>query len=275
MQTKEIDTSIKEKSNILILADYSEGNMAAIHFAMRYLYRPGSSIHIIQTWQKPNFGSSMIRDLSPMLENIANSELESLRNHLQKRYSMPDEQIHLISHEGDLTSFFGTESYKSQEWQIVMGSRSYENLFTNKSRMDELIDQVSQDLFMLVGLEKNNEISEIFMLADTPKTASSNLSVLKKIAVSEKPSISVCLSQAFESSEDRKKRVLPLIENCKGAKVDVSQVENGVGQKELREFSMGKGSKLIMFEKNSKRKFQNGFKACLDAWLLKSKGIHV
>jgi len=275
MQTKEIDTSISGKSNILILADYSEGNMAAIHFAMRYLYRPGSSIHIIQTWQKPNFGSSMIRDLSPMLENIANSELDSLKSHLQKRYSMPDEQIRLISHEGDLASFFGTEFYKSQEWQIVMGSRNYENLFTNKSRMNELIEQVSQDLFMLVGFEHNNEISEIFMLADTPKTASSNLSVLKKIAVSENPNISVCLSQAFESTEDRKERVLPLIENCKGAKIGVSLIENGTGQKELREFSKGKGNRLIMFEKNTKRKFQNGFKTCLDSWLLKSKGIRV
>jgi len=275
MQTKEIDTSIKGKSNILILADYSEGNRAAIHFAMRYLYRPGSLIHIIQTWQKPNFGSSMVRDLSPMLEGIANSELGSLKSHLQSRYSMPDNQIRLIPFEGDLPTYFKTEPYKSQEWQVVMGSRNYESLFSNKSRMNELIDQVSQDLFVLVGLEDNNSISEIFMLADTSETATSNLSVLKKIAISENPNINVCLSQAFETSEDRKKRVLPLIENCKGSNVTFSQVEKGEGQKEIQEFAKNNRSQLVMLEKNPQRKFQNGMKACLDSWLLKSKGIRV
>lgn len=275
MQIKEIDTSIKGKSNILILADYSEGNRAAIHFAMRYLYRPGSSIHIIQTWQKPNFGSSMVRDLSPMLKGIANSELCSLKLHLQTRYSMPDDQIRLIPFEGDLPAYFKTESYKSQEWQIVMGSRNYESLFSNKSRMNELIDQVSQDLFVLVGLEDNNSISEIFMLADTPETASSNLSILKKIAISENPNINVCLSRSFETSEERKNRVLLLIENCKGASVTFSQVEKGEGQKEIQEFTRKGRSQLVMFEKNPQRKFQNGMKACLDSWLLKSKGIRV
>jgi hypothetical protein len=275
MQTKGIDTSIKRKSNILILADYSEGNRAAIHFAMRYLYRPGSLIYIIQTWQKPNFGSSMVRDLSPMLEGIANSELGSLKSHLRSRYSMPDDQIRLIPFEGDLTAFFKTESYQSQEWQIVMGSRNYESLFSNKSRMNELIDQVSQDLFVLVGLEDNNSISEIFMLADTPVTATSNLSVLKKIAVSENPNINICLSRSFETSNERKNRVLPLIENCKGASVTFSQVEKGEGQKEIKEFARKGRSQLFMFEKNPRRKFQNGIKACLDSWLLKSKGIRV
>ena len=275
MQTKEIDTSIKGKSNILILADYSEGNRAAIYFAMRYLYRPGSLIHIIQTWQKPNFGSSMVRDLSPMLEGIAQSELGSLKSYLHNRYSMPDDQIRLIPFEGDLKAYFKTDSYKSQEWQIVMGSRNYESLFSNKSRMNELIDEVSQDLFVLVGFEDNNSITEIFILADTPVTATSNLSVLKKITVSENPNVNVCLSRSFETSEERKNRVLPLIENCKGASITFSQVEKGEGQKEIKEFARKGRSQLFMFEKNPQRKFQNCIKACLDSWLLKSKGIRV
>tara|TARA_R110001583_G_scaffold50403_2_gene157325 strand:+ start:19114 stop:19941 length:828 start_codon:yes stop_codon:yes gene_type:complete len=275
MKTREIDTQIKENSNILILADYSDGNMAAIYFAMRYLYRPGSLVHLIQTWQKPNFGSSMVRDLSPMLENIATSELNNLKKYLQSRYSMPDDQIILISFEGDLTTFFKTATYTSQHWQVVLGSPNYENFLLRKNRMNEVIDNVSEDLFVLTGLDKDNSISEAFMLADTPKTNSSNLSVLKKIAISEKPNISVCLSSLFESQEVRKRRVLPLIENCKGAKLIFSQVEKGEGQKEIQEFLRSGKSKLIVFEKNLNRKFQNGIKSCLDSWLLKSKGIRV
>lgn len=272
---REIDTPVKEKKNILILADFSEGNMAAIYFAIRYLYCPGSLVHIIQTWQKPNFGSSMVRDLSPMLENIANRELENLRNYLKERYSMPDDQIRLISHEGDLTSFFKSERYESQEWQVVLGSTNYVDLFSSKGRMNEVINNVSEDLYVLTGQESVNSISEIFMLADTPKTNSSNLSVLKKIAISEKPNINICLSNSFESSASRKSRVLPLIENCKGAKLNFTQVENGDGQIEIKEFSRSRKNKLLVFEKNEDRKFQNGIKACLESWLLKSKGIRV
>ena len=275
MQTREIDTSIKRKLNILILADYSDGNKAAIYFAMRYLYRPDSMVYIVQTWQKPNFGSSMVRDLSPMLESIASSELDKLKTYLQARYSMPNDQVRLISHEGNLATFFKTEVYKSQDWQVVLGSPNYDNFLSSKNRMNEVVDNVSEDLFVLSGQDHDNSISEVFMLADTPQTNSSNLSVLKKIAISEKPNISICLSNLFESSSDRKRRVLPLIENCKGAKLIFSQVEKGEGQKEIQEFSRSGKSKLIVFEKNLSRKFQNGLKACLDSWLLKSKGIHV
>jgi len=210
-----------------------------------------------------------------MLEGIANSELNHLKAHLKNRYSMPDKQIRLIPFEGDLSAYFQTDSYKSEEWQIVMGSRNYESLFSNRSRMNELIDKVSQDLFVLLGFEDNNKISDIFMLADTPKTASSNLSVLKKIAISENPVINVCLSRSFETAEERKFRALPLIENCKGASLTFSQIEKGEGQKEIQAFAKNRRSQLLMFEKNSQRKFQNGIKACLDSWLLKSKGIRV
>lgn len=273
MQTVGIEKSIEDKSNILILADYSEGNREAIHFAMRYLYRPGSVIHLIQTWQKPNIGLSMVRDLSPILENIATRELNNLKKHLQGRYSMPDDQIKLISFEGGLMTFFKTEAYKSQDWQVVLGTPNYEDFFSSENRMNELVNNVSEDLFILTGLD--NSISEVLMLADTLKTSSSNLSVLKKIAISEKPNINVCLSSVFESSDDRERRVLPLIENCKGAKLTFSQIEKGEGQKEIQEFSRTEKSKLIMFEKNLSRKFQNGIKACLDSWLLKSRGIRV
>jgi len=188
---------------------------------------------------------------------------------------MPDNQIRLIPFEGDLPTYFKTESYKSQEWQVVMGARNYESLFSKKSRMNELIDQVSQDLFVLVGLEYDNSISEIFMLADTSETATSNLSVLKKISISEKPSINVCLSRSFETVEERKSRVQALIENCKDSSLTFSQVEKGEGQKEIQEFAKNSKSQLVVLEKNPQRKFQSGIKACLDSWLLKSKGIRV
>ena len=181
MRTRKADTQIK---NILILADYSDGNKAAIYFVMRYLYCPGSIVHIIQTWQKPNFGSSMVRDLSSMLENIAISELDNLKKYLQARYSMPVNQIRLISFEGDLSTFFKTDAYRSQDWQVVLGSPNYENFSLSKSRMNEVIDNVYEDLFVLTGLDSDNRISKFFILADTPKRNSSNLSVLKKIVIS-------------------------------------------------------------------------------------------
>ncbi len=268
-------TLTKEKLNILILADYSDGNRAAIHFAMRYLYCPDSVIHIIQTWQKPNFGSSMVRDLSPMLAGIANNELENLKNYLQDCYSMPDDQVNLIAFEGDLGMYFRSSYYQNKEWKVVIGSNNYETLFNHNHRMNELIDHVSEDLFILVGLEPEKSINEIFLLADTERTEISNLSLLKRITISEKPNINVCLSQIFESKEDREKRILPLIETCKGAKLSLSQIKNGVGKNELKEFSKMRGGKLIIFEKNSKRKFKNGMRTCLDSWLLKSKGIRI
>ena len=275
MQTAFINKSTQKNTNILILADFSEGNLAAIHFAMRYLYRPGSVIHFLQTWQKPNFGSSMVRDLSPMLESIANNELEGLKLRLKKRYSMPDDQIRLTSFEGDLPAFFKTETYLSQDWQIVMGSRDNGSLIMNRHHMTELIDKVSQDLYVLNGLKQDNIIRDVFMLADTQTTSPSTLSVLKKIATSENPNLSVCLAPSQVSSEEKKKKIDLFVENCKGARLFFTQVEKGEGQSELNEFSKLKGSKLMVFGRNPKRKLQNGLKSSLDSWLLKSKGIRI
>jgi hypothetical protein len=275
MQTANMDKPTQENTNILILADFSEGNLAAIHFAMRYLYRPGSVIHFLQTWQKPNFGSSMVRDLSPMLQSIANSELEGLKSRLKTRYSLPDAQIRLISFEGDLPAFFKTETYQSQQWQLVLGTRDNGGSFTNMHRMTELINKVSQDLYVLTGLNRDKIITDVFMLADTQTTSSSTLSVLKKIAISERPNLSVCLASSLVSPGEKKKSVALFVENCKGAKLFFTQVENGEGQRELREFSKVEGGKLMVFERNPKRKLQNGLKSCLDSWFLKSKGIRI
>jgi len=217
----------------------------------------------------------MVRDLSSMLESIANNELEGLKLRLKERFALPDDQIRLISFEGDLSAFFKTETYLSQDWQLVLGTRDNGSLIMNRHRMIELIDMVSQDLYVLNGLKHDNIIRDVFMLADTHMTSQTTLSVLKKIAISENPNLSVCLAPTLVSPEEKKKRVDLFVENCKGAKLFFNQVEKGEGQSELSEFAKVEGSKLMVFERNPKRKLQNGLKSCLDSWLLKSKGIRI
>ncbi len=263
----------QDKDRILILADFSEGNWEAIQFAMEYLWKANSEICIVQTWQKPNFGVSMVRDLSSILQNISENELESLKRKILKVYALSDSQIRLFSFEGDLPGFFKSEMYLDNNWHVVMASN--ENQLSDNPRIIEIVDKVGQPLYLLSGLKGLSDFLDVFVLSDTNNPSNSILTSLERIAVGNKISFRVCLNSSEQSRLTIEKSKKKYSDACRDSRLIFLEAANGAGKKEFNDFATEKGQRIMIFDQNKHRKFSGAFKLCMDSWFIRSKGISI
>lgn len=270
---KERNYQLSEK--ILILADFSEGNWKAIQFAMEHLYQEGSEICIVQTWQKSNFGFAMVRDLGPILQNIAVSELGGMKTKLLKNYKIQESQVKLFPFEGDLSSFFTSKLYLNQKWQVVMAPSEKTCNLTNNPRIAEIIDEIKQPLYILTGIKENTEIDDVIVFSSTKKPSNLIQSCLAKIALQKKIVFRVYLDTSTYSLSiiEACKRLFSKI--CKRSDLQFYESDNGYSQQSLENLPPEKGQRVLIFDENYQRKYNTKLKSYLDLWLVKSKGICV
>lgn len=263
------------KERILILADFSEGNCEAIQFAMEFLYKANSEICIVQTWQKPNYGSSMLRDLSSILKNIAEDELKGLKRNLLADYTLSDSQIHIFPFEGDLPGFFKSEFYRDGNWQVVLASSENGSQLSGNPRIIEIIDKVGQPLYILSGLKGLSSFSDVFVLSDTDNPSQSIQTALGKIAVRNNVLFRVCLNSSEQSRLHIEKNKRVFLTACSDSRLLFLETEKGDGKKEFSDFATEKGQRIMIFDQNRNRKFRGVLKSYLDSWFVRSKGISI
>jgi hypothetical protein len=106
---------------ILVIADCQHGAMEAGRFAVRNLYDSNSRILLQQTYQKPQYGRGMLRDISPMLEKIAKEELTKLKNDMIKEFGLPAGSIGKVAFEGELSTILRTRFSNTPGLSVVVG----------------------------------------------------------------------------------------------------------------------------------------------------------
>ncbi len=104
MQLRKKITDTIARQDILVVADCTEGALPAAQFAIRNLYTTGSSIILLQTYQKRTFGQSTLRNIEPLLKKIASRELTELKNELVKDFRLKPNTISKTIIEGELWS---------------------------------------------------------------------------------------------------------------------------------------------------------------------------
>jgi len=95
--------------NILILTDFSGGTWDAVCFAMKLLRNRKTTINLLQTYQKPEVGQSMIRDIVPILKKISIDDLEELRRKILNQFKIPKRRVKPLSIEGNLNSLLSNQ----------------------------------------------------------------------------------------------------------------------------------------------------------------------
>ncbi len=271
----QIKRNSKPGEKILILADFSEGNWKAIQFAMKQLYQSGSEICIVQTWQKSNFGFSMVRDLAPILQNIAVNELEGMKTKLLKHYELQDSQIKLYPFEGDLLSFFKSETFLNEKWHVVMAPGEDSCKLSSNPRIAEIIDDIKQPLYILTGENSNAEIDDVNVFTTSVKPSVSVLSSLAKIALNKEIVFRVYLDSSTYSVSiiEACKRLFS--KECKSSSLQFYESENSANQQGLENLPRGHGQRVIVFDENYQRKYNTKLRSCIDSWFIRSKGICV
>ncbi len=270
----QIKRNSKPNEKILILADFAERNWKAIQFAMRHLYQSDSEICIVQTWQKTNFGFSMVRDLAPILKSIAEDELEQMKTKILKNYEILDSQIKLHSFEGDLPSFFSSETFQNEKWHVIMAPNENACKLSCKPRITEVIDGIKQPLYILTNDNPNTEIVNVTVFASV-EPSKSFLSSLAKIALQKGVVFRVHLDCSTYSVLliEACKRLFSKV--CKNSYLQFYESKNNSSQQGLENLPQEQGQRIIVFDGNYQRKYNSKFRSCIDSWFIKSKGICV
>lgn len=134
MQSSGKNTDAKQPA-ILILADFSDGSWQAITFAMIFFRTLQTKLFILQTFQNPKFGHFMTRDIIPCLKKITTDELNALKQKLLANFDIQEEQIELLSMQGELVSIIKNKLDVNYKYFIVFSTY---NKFSDSGTMHNL-----------------------------------------------------------------------------------------------------------------------------------------
>ncbi|MDQ2180138.1 hypothetical protein [Marinifilum sp. D714] len=260
----------KDHNRILILADFSEGNQAAVDFAMNYLSTEDSKIYFIQTWQKPSYGASMVRDLAPILKDISDRELKALKSDTVKNYHLDAADIELLSYEGELTDFFNTEMYKQYSWQVVFALNDFYNDLQRNPRFKNILTSVKQPLYVLQNCKSAGSVKNICISNSNSENSEAILGPLQKICTNQKCNVHVGLDLNDISVHDKAKLVKLYSSACYDATI---RFEN-LTKDHKPDLTVEDCILWIYNEKKTEFEEKNLF-SYFDKWFVKSKGITV
>ncbi len=257
-------------NKILILADFSEGNHSAIDFAMKYLYNKGSKIYFIQTWQKPSYGASMVRDLAPILKDISDRELKALKADAVKNYHLDAADIELLSYEGELTDFFNTEMYKQYSWQVVFALNEFYNDLQRNPRFKNILTSVKQPLYVLQNCKSAGSVKSICISNSNSEISEAILGPLQKICMTQKCDVHVGLSINDISIHDKANLVKAYSSACSNASVRFENLSKD------HKLELNRNDCVLWIYNDKKVKCEEkNLISYFDKWFVKSKGITV
>jgi len=114
-----------KKSNgktILVLAECQQGALKAGRYAIKHLYDNQTRIILLQTFNAPKFGLSMVRNLPSILKDISKEDLTVLKDTFIKEFGIPSNNIVKLAMEGDLSTIAQKEFKNCDNLMVVIGT---------------------------------------------------------------------------------------------------------------------------------------------------------
>jgi len=121
MQLKQKSTNPQISQDILVIADCINGAEKAASFASRNLHLNGSTMLLLQTYQKRTYGNGMLRNITPLLEKTARQELSALKNQIVRNIGINPESISKVVLEGELLSVLKQRFGNMTDTSVVLG----------------------------------------------------------------------------------------------------------------------------------------------------------
>lgn len=243
----------KKPPAILILADFSDGSWHAISFAMQFLYTPKSPIYILQTFQNPNFGQSMLRSIIPRLKEITKYELNVLKTKLLRSFKIKAKHIKLLSLNGELVSLLKNNLDLKYSFNIVIGTySSFANSCTMQNLcMTKIINCSTNPLFILPQMFEQKKNEKILFVANPFKVPTIQIKN-QILSICEKTNSELDILFVVENeSQKMNKEVLAFFEKYfTGIKYAINYVENTSVCKGMKNYVKNNCKNLIIVERN-------------------------
>lgn len=183
MQDSRIYCKVKNSRNIVVLAEFPEGAWESVRFAMEKLIRPQLGLVLVQTYRKPDFGQSLLNNLTPVLERIARNELLELKNRTIRHYQYHEDEISVLPFEGDWGSFvrYGQEMV-SPEFLVTSLKKSFPGAVqVLDDRLGKLAVQSTRPLFVLPDQWQEGPFERVLFLTATTGTVPRKIEYLSRL----------------------------------------------------------------------------------------------
>ena len=253
-------------NRILILADFMEGNSAAINFAVNYLCNDNSKIYLIQTWKKPVYGAATIKDFASVLKDVTRKELEALKTYIHKEYPLKNLDVDTISFEGELSDFFNSKTYANYNWQVVLSLKE-KGMYTEKdSKIKDVKAAVNTPLYILNNYNPDEQLNSIYIKNGDTVPAQEILSSLYKICSQQSCNITVGINDSDLSNHDKRDLVKKYVAACNKSSIKF--------EKELNEhklFTSNSKPILSIYHKHNIKHKVSDLMSYFDNWFFKAK----
>jgi len=171
---KQLKKNRQEGKNIILLADCIQGVMRAAEFAVKYLYDRDSKIILLQTYQNPSFGVTMIRNISVLLRKIGKMELTEMKDRLMERFGLPGSKIEKILAEGDVRKVLNSKLFTQRNTSVLLGFESEINHKSASCRkvITKLLQSGVRPVFLVSDCITVIEEHRVFLIATDEKKLS-------------------------------------------------------------------------------------------------------
>ena len=242
-----------KQPSVLILADFSDGSWHAISFAMQFLYQNNSYFSVLQTYQKPNFGQFMFRDLIPHLKKITKHELKTLKTKILANYKIKTKRIKTISLKGELNILLHKRSVLNGSHNIVLGMHgSFVDSCTMQNNcLSKIIDRSNNPLFILPQMYEVNKNNKILFVGNLFKPPSQNIkNLLLKICKTETDELDLLFVVENKSQKMNEEVKLFFETHFKKIKYTINYITNTSVCKGTKSYIKNNCKDLIIVERN-------------------------
>jgi len=263
--------------NILILADFSEGTWDAVLFAMKFLRDGEPTINLLQTYQKPEAGHSMHRDIVPILEKISLDDLEKLRSKILTQFEIPKRKVRLLPIEETLSSLLSNQLNLKNIVGVIAGlyNSTPDTGFLIQRKISRVIKCNSYPLFILPGRFSDSTIHKIVFITDPYKKPSAKvLDKLIYLSGKARSEIHILFATRDDAHDNQENIKSSIIKQLSGINVTTDYLHNA-SMDLIQNYLNLMSCNLVIIEKNNYQRLRRSFTINLKSSFTCTDGIPV
>ncbi|MCE4565861.1 hypothetical protein INQ51_16195 [Maribellus sp. CM-23] len=166
-----------KNKNIVILTEFMEGAWESAIFSHRNLINSNHGVVFVQTYSKPRYGQSLLKNFVPVMKQIVRNELLELKLKAVNEFKFEESRVSIRPFEGDWFSFLnGGQKSLSPELLVVSLKKAFPGVCCPIiGKIQKLAEQTTNPLLILPASFAPAKLKSILFLT------SKELSFLRKL----------------------------------------------------------------------------------------------
>lgn len=196
----------RKDRKLLVLCEFLDGAWDSIRFSIQHLIRKQQGLVLVQAYQKPHMGQSLLNDFTGLQGKFARQELQKLKEKAVQSFDLDEQQIALCPFEGSWQSFLCFQQTEYKPELLLFSLRdAFPGAASNMSRKARKMAALANVpmLFLPENL-KERPIQHILYLATVDGLSAQKIGILNQypaLSGSQAITLSMAISGSEKSSQ--------------------------------------------------------------------------